>query len=123
MRLGLAALTLVGLVACKPAGGSGAVAGAPSYACVSTFAGKTASCMRFSNVAGGAAGVDRLKQGCLVVPGQSWSAACPADALVGCCKMKQPDGAHAETCFYKDGPLIGSPEQCVNDGGVWSAAP
>jgi hypothetical protein len=127
MRAGLAALLVgaaaLGLGACKPAGGPATAGAAPIYACVSTFEGKTATCMLFSDVAGGAAGVDRLKRGCLAAPGQSFAAACPTNALVGCCTQSQPEGMRAETCFYEGGPLMGTPEQCAKDGGVWSAAP
>jgi hypothetical protein len=117
----LGAAAAVALAACKPAGGA-----APrnqTFACVTAIGGKTATCMQFANVAGGPAVVARLKQGCLVVPGQTFGSACPTDRLVGCCTMRHPDRGDAATCFYGGGPLMATPAQCAKDGGVWSAAP
>jgi hypothetical protein len=118
----LACTAAATLGACKPAAGPGA-ASAQTFACVTTIGGKTATCMRFANVAGGPGVVARLKQGCLVVPGQTFGPSCPAGGLVGCCTMRHPGRGDAATCFYAGGPLMATPEQCVKDGGVWSAAP
>ena len=122
--IGVLALAVAGaLAACQRAISPGAALRGPTYACVTAIAGKTATCMQFSAVPGGAAGVDRLKRGCLAAPGQSFGAACPAEGLIGCCTIKLPDEGNPETCFYKEGPLAGAPEPCAKDGGVWSAAP
>lgn len=127
MRGWATALLVVGasvaVAACKPTGGSGAAPEGQSFACVTTIGGKTAACMKFSNVAGGPGVVARLQRGCLVVPGQTFGAACPTGGLVGCCTMRHPDRGNASTCSYEGGPLMATPAQCQKDGGVWSAAP
>jgi hypothetical protein len=94
---------------------------ATRLACVTTFEGKTATCLPL--VAATPEAVTAMRDSCMVDPSQTIAGACPAKDLAGCCTVTGDDGAPHETCYYDPTLMNATPDKCKTSGGTWSAHP